>query len=833
MKILRILPLCLLLISKIYSQKTWTGPASGGSWTVASNWSGNSVPVANDIVIFPSGISGTISNINAGSNITLGGLIIQTNANITLTNSSNKTITVANGSGINDLFIETGATLTLSTNVDITLGAGTATNNTIGNISGSMVINTGRTFDTNNGNVVTTVNGTIQNDGTVTGNVAKLFFANGSNYIHTRAGGSIPNANWNSGSTCKLTGVTGADVGNDNQAFGNLVYDCPNMTGTTRNLGANGLSVAGNLEIINTGTAVLKLNLNNLSVGGNLIISGGVFRIGDNTSRTISVTGSVSVDGGTLQMSTGNNAADRGTLIISGNFSQNGGTITETSLGRGAVNFAGSTTQLFSKNASAIITDNIDFTVNTGATVDFGTSILNGSTGTFTLSDNAKIITGNTNGFYSADNNGAIEVTGTRTYSSLADYEFKGASTGIFTTTVDPQVRNFIVNNSTGNINLSRSMTVNGSLTLMAGALTTSLANLITVGATGSSTAASNSSYVNGPIAKVFVAPLAGFTFPVGKSGAGYRNIAVAAPSASSTFVAEFFRTAPPAGTLGSGLTQLSACEYWNLSRSSGAAGTSTRVILSWENTSVCGLGPYVTDQTSLRVAHLTGGTWVNEGYLTSTGSSGAGTVTSGNLLTTFSPFTLASGFASENPLPVLIDIVTARQVNDGIQVEWTNLTEKDVVNYVIERSADGKDFKAINTQAALSNNDQRMQYTSFDASPLAGTNFYRIKVVETSGKSIFSKILNVNLDIRKTTMLLYPNPVIGGIATLSLGGLKPGQFDIQVINMAGQKVISQRLIVSGIAVTQTMDFSAIKAGVYSIIVSGASFRKSKTFVIH
>lgn len=831
MKTLSILPLSLLLISKVYSQKTWTGPASGGSWALAANWSGNAVPTANDIVIFPPGISGTISSVNAGSNITLGGLIVRSNSNIKLTNSSNKTITIANGSGINDLFIETGATLTLGTNVDITLGAGTATNNTIGNISGTMVVNTGRTFDTNNGNVVTTVNGTIQNEGTVTGNAAKLFFSNGSYYIHARAGGSIPTANWNSGSTCKITGLTGSDAGNDNQAFGNLIYECPNMTGT-RNLGANGLSVAGNLEIINTGSAVLKLNLNNLSVGGNLAVSGGVFRIGDNTNRTITVAGSVSISGGTIQMSTGNNAADRGTLVISGNFSHNGGTITETSSGRGSINFAGNSIQSFYKNASAVISDNIDFTINPGATVDFGTSVLDGSTGNFNLSDNAKMITENTDGFCSSGNNGAIQVSGVRTFSSEADYEFRGEATGNFTTTVDPQVRNFIVNNTAGDINLSRSMTVNGSLILTAGALTTSISNLITIGATGFSTVATNTSFVNGPIAKVFAAPLTGFTFPVGKSGAGHRNIAVTAPSASSTFVAEFFRTVPPSGALGSGLTQISACEYWNLSRISGAAGTSTRVILSWENTSGCGLGQYVTDQTALRVAHLTGGTWVNEGYLASTGSNGSGTITSGNLLTAFSPFALASGFASENPLRVLIDNVTARQLNNGIQLEWTNLTEKDVANYVIERSRDGKDFTAINSQLALGNNDQRMQYKSFDASPLPGVNFYRIKVVETTGKSIYSKILNVNLDNRKTTMLLYPNPVTGGIATLSLGGLKPGQFDIQVINIAGKKIISKRLNVMGIATTQNLDFSALVPGVYRITVTGNAYRETKTFVL-
>ncbi len=606
MRRLRTLLPAMLLVYTASSQKIWDGPAAGGSWSTAANWNNNTLPQPNDIVIFPTGISGTISNVNAGNNITLSGLVVQGNSNITLTNSSSKTITIANGSAAVDFSIAAGATLRSGTNVNITLASGTSTNKTTASIAGNLIINANRTFDTNNGNVLTTVSGTIQNAGTVSGHTERLLFSNGSTYLHTREGGSIPDTIWNATSNCSLTGLKDGDAGNDDQAFGNLIYNCPNMSGTTRNLGGNGLSVAGNLQVSNTGTAVLKLGLNDLGVAGNLILAGGVLRIGDNTNRVLTVSGNVSITGGTLQMSTGNNNADRGTLNVAGNFSHTGGTITETSDGRGVINFNGHTAQSFSKNSSATISNNIDFNVNNGAIVDFGASVLNGSSGTFTLSSGGRIKTANARGIYSTGSYGSIQVTGTRTYSSTADYEFRGTSTGVFTTSANPQVRNFIVNNTTGNVTMSQPITVNGILTLTAGLLTTTATNLLTLSATGSSTAATNASFVNGPLAKVFAAPLAGFTFPVGKSGAGFRNIGITAPSAASTFRAEFFRAAPPAGILGTGLTQRSACEYWDLARTAGSASTSTRVILSWETNSLCGSGQYVTQLTSLRVAHLT-----------------------------------------------------------------------------------------------------------------------------------------------------------------------------------------------------------------------------------
>ena len=532
-------------------------------------------------------------------------------------------------------------------------------------------------------------------------------------------------------------------------------------------------------------------------------------------------------------MSTGNNAADRGTFNVAGNFSQNGGTISETSAGRGTINFTGNTVQLFSKNAAAVISNNIDFNINAGATVNFGTSVLNGSTGTFTLNDNAKLITANNNGFNgNGGNNGSIQVTGVKTFSSLADYEFMGTATGQFTTTANPQVRNFIVNNTTGAVILSQPVTVNGTLILTAGQLTTTTVNLLTISATGSATAATNSSFVNGPIAKIFAAPLTGFTFPVGKTGTGYRNFGITAPSAASTFRAEFFRAVPPAGTLGTGITRLSACEYWDLTRTAGAAGTSARVILSWTNNSPCSASQYVTDQTTLKVAHLTGGTWVNEGYLASTGNSGAGTITSGNAPATFSPFTLAGSGPADNPLAVLFDDVKAYQKDSGVQIEWSNLTEKDVAIYSVERSVNGNDFIAFDQQLAASNQNNKVNYKAFDPNPVTGVNFYRVRAQELSGKVFYSKVLNVDLAKNKKGLGLYPNPVSGNTITISLSAVKRGQYNLQIINMSGQVIDKQSIFCRGTSITQTHNLpSVIKPGMYNIIVTGEGYRESKSFL--
>ncbi|HRO70268.1 MAG TPA: hypothetical protein PK951_07810, partial [Chitinophagaceae bacterium] len=183
------------------------------------------------------------------------------------------------------------------------------------------------------------------------------------------------------------------------------------------------------------------------------------------------------------------------------------------------ITFSGNTVQEFSKTGSATISETVDFTVNSDATLDLGTSVLDGSDGTFTLSSGAKIITSHPQGLRSTGANGAIQV-GTRSFSSGADYEFRGASTGLFSTTAN-QVRDLIINNTTtGEVVSNRTFLVNRTLVLSNGYLTPGTGT-ITVNTSGNATT-DNGAFVNGALSKISNNTTQ-FIFPVGKVDAGLR----------------------------------------------------------------------------------------------------------------------------------------------------------------------------------------------------------------------------------------------------------------------------------------------------------------------
>jgi hypothetical protein len=181
--------------------------------------------------------------------------------------------------------------------------------------------------------------------------------------------------------------------------------------------------------------------------------------------------------------------------------------------------------------------------------------------------------------------------------------------------------------------------------------------------------------------------------------------------------------------------------------------------------------------------------------------------------------------------LPVKLSDVRAFGKGTGVQVEWTNLTEKDVLNYIVERSANGRDFATLSQLGSRSNQSDKQSYLSIDAAPLPGTNYYRIKVVEIDGKITYSKLLRVDIGGTIKGIVLYPNPVAGDAVYINFTAAK-GQYMLQVFNTAGQQVYSKGVVHPGGSVSQSVELpSSLKTGVYNMVVSGDSYRENKMFI--
>jgi len=357
--------------------------------------------------------------------------------------------------GVNDnVYIEGGNTVTLNQN--------TANSLTLLSIASGSQLSTTAAYTVSAATI--TINGTFTN-GSTGGITVTSLNVNGT-YNHNTTSLTFPEGSvssiWDINSNCNINGLTTGNTTNfAGQSFGNVTYNCTAQTNYIwlLNDGNNTTTttIKGNFIIQSTNSKILHFRYSGANNGTPTLTVRGNFSIGANCNIDVNNTG------GTVVV----------TLNIGGNFIQTGGSITESGSGTQTINFNGTTIQTYSKSGGTI-SSAINFAILPNATVDFGTSILNGSTGTFNLNSGGNIITAHNQGLSTTVNTGSIQVTGTKTYNTGANYTYNGTANQITGNGITG-ANKLTINNtgSSGNnvVALSGNISITGDLTISNGVL--------------------------------------------------------------------------------------------------------------------------------------------------------------------------------------------------------------------------------------------------------------------------------------------------------------------------------------------------------------------------
>lgn len=485
------------------------------------------------------------------------------------------------------------------------------------------------------------------------------------------------------------------------------------------------------------------------------------------------------------------------------------------------------------------------FFVNSGGILDAGTNQIISSTGLtvgfnneFTLNSGAGIITANVNGIQNSTIGSISTSIATRTFSSGANYTFDGTAiqnSGIFTTTpIGNQVNKLTVNNTAGKtttgVTLQQPFAVDTSLTLTNGHITTTSTNILTMnaisivsgqnyGAIPRQSGSTDSSFVNGPMRKI---GNTNFLFPLGKINAGNHFCGISSPAlVTDTYTAEYIRgSATLLGPITSpGLSHVSNCEYWTITTT--AASPNVNVTLSWNGFSNCNFPVYVSDLATLRAAHFGTTSWDSYGgTIDPPSNTGSGSITWNNV-TSFSPFSLGSTSGGTNPLQVQLVNVKAYRTGDKNKIDWTNLSETDVVVYEVERSVTGTRFVTFTSMAARSNANDKEDYYVYDLQ-IDPITYYRIKIINQGGRISYSPVVKVTASADQSQgLIVYPNPVTGNQFTLQMNSAS-GIYNIKIYAANGQLVKTEVLNHPGGAFSKTIELPGhLKTGQYLLHVTG------------
>jgi Secretion system C-terminal sorting domain len=203
------------------------------------------------------------------------------------------------------------------------------------------------------------------------------------------------------------------------------------------------------------------------------------------------------------------------------------------------------------------------------------------------------------------------------------------------------------------------------------------------------------------------------------------------------------------------------------------------------------------------RPSNAEGATWATP---VANGTSGSATTNggflsffAGNNVTSFSQFVLSN----EGTVPAELVDFQCFVANKIVTLNWQTASEINTLGFNIERSTDGgQTFQDIGFVKAKGTANKRTDYVFLDEKALIGTNYYRLRMEDTDGKTHFSPIRSVilrgpNLD----NFSIYPNPT-NRLVNVDFETNHKGRVTIELLDMVG-KVLFKTQVASEIGTNQ------------------------------
>lgn len=169
--------------------------------------------------------------------------------------------------------------------------------------------------------------------------------------------------------------------------------------------------------------------------------------------------------------------------------------------------------------------------------------------------------------------------------------------------------------------------------------------------------------------------------------------------------------------------------------------------------------------------------------------------------------------------LPIKLISFSAQQSKNETQLQWKANSTDEHEYFVVEKSSDGRRFSPIANVTVKGIGD--FSYAISDNT--SGKTFYRLKLVDVSGKSNYSQILYVNAAENSADFIqkIYPVPARHTINT-QVKSSRQENAVVTITDMSGRTVIvKNQLLVQGIN-NCAIDVQKLKAGMYILkIITG------------
>lgn len=181
--------------------------------------------------------------------------------------------------------------------------------------------------------------------------------------------------------------------------------------------------------------------------------------------------------------------------------------------------------------------------------------------------------------------------------------------------------------------------------------------------------------------------------------------------------------------------------------------------------------------------------------------------------------------------LPLTLVEFQGRLQENAVTLQWLTSDEVNTNEFVIERSNQNTGFISIGKVPARSTAGTH-QYSFTDTKPLAGNNFYRLKMTDKDGNFTYSKIVPIKINDAVFKLSVYPIPAknILNVKTSSTGNNK---ITLQVTDLAGKLLLNKVTDTGNGESIISLNVSQLSTGTYFLKILSADGKENavKKFV--
>jgi uncharacterized delta-60 repeat protein len=182
-----------------------------------------------------------------------------------------------------------------------------------------------------------------------------------------------------------------------------------------------------------------------------------------------------------------------------------------------------------------------------------------------------------------------------------------------------------------------------------------------------------------------------------------------------------------------------------------------------------------------------------------------------------------------ETILPLSFLDLRANLQNNSVLLRWNVVTAKDPEKFIIERSADGRNFSPIHTLAAEGVGTLAKEFSGLDARPLKTLNYYRVHMRGRDGSSQYSNVVAIRL-ANNNKLSIFPVPAKNTLYVQAYGD--HAYSDVTIVNSAGVALKKFRVLLNNNTYF-SVDVSQFASGLYHLVISSNGQTEVKTFIKH